>query len=75
MCNDHWNVVRREIVTDPMRQAIRDIADKKGGVPDFDKQFLSRIGVHHPDYQKFQGLAGLIPPNDNVLPGVIDLTI
>ena len=75
VCHDHWRHVKRDITSDPMREAIRQIADQKGGKPDFDRQFLSRIGVHHPDYQKFQGLAGLIPQNDQVLDKVIDLTI
>lgn len=73
VCNDHWASVKRDIQTDHMREAIRGIAAQLGGNPNFDRQFLSRIGVHDPDYHKFQIAAGLIPSDDQLVKGVIEL--
>lgn len=67
VCHHHWNHVKHDLKTDHMREATKSIADQRGGKPDFDKQFLSRIGVHHPDYHRFQEMAGLIPVGDQVI--------
>ena len=65
VCHHHWKGVHREnIATQPMRDAIKRIADERGGKPDFDQQWLARIGTHHPDYHRFQEMAGLIARGD-----------
>lgn len=66
-CHHHLSLVRRELVTDHMREAIRHIADERGGVPDFANQRMGKIGIWNPDYSKFQEMAGLIPPGDQVI--------
>ena len=67
-CHHCWGRARREsLVTLPMREAIKRIADERGGKPDFDHQWLARIGVHHSDYHRFQEMAGLIAPGDQVV--------
>ena len=71
VCHAHWAGIRREMATDHMREAIREIANQKGGIPDFDHMFLSRIAPYHSDYHRFQVAAGLIPPDDAMGPEVI----
>ena len=67
-CHHHFSVVRREsIMTEPMREAIRRIADERKGKPDFEHQWIARVGVHHSDYHRFQEMAGLISPGDQVI--------
>jgi hypothetical protein len=70
-CANHWRGIRRELATDHMRDAIREIANQKGAKPDFDGMFLSRIAPFHPDYHRFQVQAGLIPPDDAMGPEVV----
>ena len=67
VCHHHFKNIRRDLSTDPMKEATRAIADKNGGRPDFDRIFLSRIGVFSPDYNKFLIMAGLIPSDDMVI--------
>ena len=67
VCHYHWKSIKRDLATDHMREATRAIADKNGGKPDFDRIFLSRIGVHHPDFHRFQEMAGLIESGDQVI--------
>lgn len=64
VCHHHWKNIGRELSTDHMKEATRAIAERNGGVPDFDKIFLSRIGVFSGDYNKFLEMAGLIAPGD-----------
>ena len=64
VCHHHWSSIKRDLATDHMREATRAVADQNGGKPDFDRMFLSRIGVHHPDFHRFQCMAGLIPSDD-----------
>lgn len=67
-CRDHWSSAKREAtVTDQMREAIKRIADERGGKPDFDRQWLARINPHHGDYHRFQEMAGLIAPGDQIV--------
>jgi hypothetical protein len=73
VCHHHWDRVTREICTDHMREAIRAIANESRGNPDFGRQFLSRIGVHDPDYHQFQIAAGLIPADDQLVKSVIEM--
>ena len=67
VCAHHWKSIRRELATEPMREAIRMIANERGGRPDFDRMFLSRIAPFHPDFHKFQQAAGLIPTDDRMV--------
>ena len=66
-CHHHLSLVRRDLVTDHMRQAIRAVADQNGGVPDFEKQRMGKIGIYSPDYHRAQEMAGLIAPGDQVV--------
>ena len=67
VCHHHWGSIHRDLATDHMCQAIRAIADQNGGKPDFDRMFLSRIQLYHPDYHRFQEMAGLIENGDRVI--------
>lgn len=63
-CHHHLSLIRRELVTDHMRKAIREVAAKNGGKPDFDRQKMGKISVIHGDYHRFQEMAGLITTGD-----------
>lgn len=74
LCVNHWRGIARDLATDHMRDAIREIANQKGGKPDFERMFLSRIAPQHPDFHRFQVMAGMIPPDDAMgAPVTIDL--
>lgn len=74
VCHHHWKNIQRDLATDHMREAIREIANQKGAKPDFDAMFLSRIAPQSGDYHQFQVAAGLIPPDDAMgAPVTIDL--
>lgn len=67
ICHHHLSLVRRDLVTDHMRKAIRDIADQNRGVPDFERQRMGKIGIWSGEYHRAQEMMGLIAPGDQVI--------
>ena len=67
ICDHHFRNVGRELSTDHMKDATWAVAEKNGGKPDFDRMFLSRIGVYNPEYHKALETMGLISPGDQVI--------
>ena len=66
VCDHHFKNIGRDLSTDHMKDATWEIAEKAGGKPDFDRMFLSRIGVYNPDYHRFLEMTGLIEMGDQV---------
>lgn len=67
VCHHHWKNVSRGMSIDHMRESTRVVAEQHGGKPDFDRIFLSRIGVYDGAYHQFLEMVGLIAPGDQVL--------
>jgi hypothetical protein len=74
VCMEHWkNIKLEDQMTKAMMATIEEVAISKDGRPAFKRAFLRPVILHSQEYLEFQQGAGLVPPDDAVVDGSIEM--